>query len=110
MGSNLTKHQIFLFSKNIPPSMIAVLIGIIVMDLAMLGVVPDERLILWNGVAAGVFLFRWLSYVRLRKGDSTQHKALMFVSATLTGVVWGLATLLFAPYADLVHLTFLAFL
>jgi len=107
--SSLTAHQIAIFIENLPSSLIAVIVGIAIMNMVMIESVPSDRLIVWTALAVGAVLFRLFTYFKLKQKRITHVKVMMFSSACFMGGVWGLATLLFAPYVDLVHLVFLAF-
>ncbi|MDX8397434.1 MAG: hypothetical protein R8K49_03845 [Mariprofundaceae bacterium] len=113
-NKNLTINQIETITENLPPSLIAVAVGIIVMITVFMNVVSDISLFLWAIAAGCSFLYRYYVYLKLKKSNFVQNepncaKKIIFISTTLTGVIWGTAAIIFASQTDMFYWVFLAF-
>ena len=100
--------------ENLPVSIFAVVIGILVLDAVFFDLVDRTTLIGWNIAAFAVAGFRYWVYRRIqsRLHDASTLPAderLILLSATATGIIWGTASILFSLQGDLFDWVFLAF-
>jgi len=111
----LTRSQLEYLKENLPPSIAAVGFGIVAIIAVFYGDVPNGWLIGWAICAVLALLFRSWVYVYLKRttddpSDMPLAKKLITLSATATGLSWGLASIIFAMHTDdVMHWVFLAF-
>jgi len=114
LKNRLTQSQLETLVENLPPSIMAVVFGIIVMFLVFYGVVDTWLLVSWTAVASLVVVCRYAVFLwaRARIHDERVFpviERLIILSATATGIVWGVASIIFSISSDMFYWVFLAF-
>jgi signal transduction histidine kinase/BarA-like signal transduction histidine kinase len=79
------------------------------------GQVPGEPMTLWLVYMVAITLVRYLSIVAYRRFDAQRRRPLLFldlfvVGTLLSGMGWGMSTVMLLPYAGAEHQVFIAFL
>jgi len=110
----LTQSQLETLVENLPPSIMAVVFGIITMFLVFYGVVDTWLLVSWAGIASFVAVcryavFLWAKHHIHDKNNFQTIECLIILSATATGILWGIASIIFSIPTDMFYWVFLAF-
>jgi len=112
--AQLSQSQISYLIENLPSSLIAVSMGLVVMFFMFKDVVSAP--ILWGWVSTGIVVVAFRTavffWVKQRLHESSQlawAERLVFLSALATGILWGVGSILFAMSTDMFYWVFLAF-
>jgi len=114
LKQRLSEHQLQYLTDNLPSSLIAVIFGIVAMIVVFNGVIDATLLTGWSITASLVVIFRFSIYIWLKRNISNLAarplaRAFITISATATGILWGLASILFSIPTDMFYWVFLAF-
>jgi signal transduction histidine kinase len=114
LKQRLSQHQLQYLTDNLPSSLIAVIVGIVAMVVVFNGVIDTALLTGWVITASLVVIFRFSIYIWLKRNINNVAarplaKSFIIISATATGILWGLASILFSMPTDMFYWVFLAF-
>ena len=109
---HLSRSQIEYLLNNLPSSLIAVAFGVAALVIVFRDVIDPVVLYSWTAAAILITLSRLGTYLWLKKHkhyDLHLAERLIFISATATGLLWGVATILFCIPTDMFYWVFMAF-
>jgi len=114
LKNRLTQAQLETLVENLPPSVMAVVFGIAAMLIVFYGVVDTGLLVSWAAVASAVAMCRYAVFLwaKPRVHDESFFpviERIIILSATATGILWGIASILFSIPTDMFYWVFIAF-
>jgi len=107
----IEKNKIILSYNNIPLSFIAVLVNSFLLSYVHWNQISNTQLFIWQSLVLLITLWRYTTYKSFKINednfDIDRWKKRFFVGAILSGLIWGLASLIMFNSGSILHQTFL---
>ncbi|MDQ6999009.1 MAG: response regulator [Mariprofundus sp.] len=114
LEQSIQRQKMEYLSDNLLSAVAAVVIGVLIVTWVFLGIVADTLLYGWLTLALLISAVRLWSYfhIKARLSDPQHYPAierLMIITATMTGLLWGVGSILFCISTEMFYWVFLAF-